>query len=166
MSRPQKAYQSSQKEQIKQAFKTSTDAKEQKRLLCLKLRMELGLSSKQIAQILECSEIQVRSVISKYGRSGLESILKGKQGGNHRNLSFHEEDELLAPFLSEAKSGKILVVSDIHKAYETRLGRAAPLSTTYRLLDRHGWRKIKPRPKHPKSKPEEFEAYKKNSRKG
>jgi len=32
--------------------------------------------------------------------------------------------------------------------------RSLPLSTTYRLLARHGWRKVQPNTKHPKSKPE------------
>jgi len=53
----------------------------------------------------------------------------------------------------------------IHKAYEEALGRCVPPSTVYRMLDRHKWRKVMPRPKHPKSKPEEQEAYKKNHRK-
>ena len=162
MSRTQGMYQVEQKAEIKQAYKASTDTKEQKRLLCLKLRAELGYSSKQIASIVDCSEIQVRSVISNYNKNGLSAILRGKQGGNHRNLSYKEESEVLAPFIREAESGKILVVADIHKAYEAIMGRPVARSTTYRILKRHNWRKIKPRPKHPKSKPEEFEAYKKN----
>jgi Winged helix-turn helix len=34
-------------------------------------------------------------------------------------------------------------------------------STIYRLLDRHGWRKLMPRPKHPKASPEAQEQLKK-----
>jgi hypothetical protein len=43
-----------------------------------------------------------------------------------------------------------------------RLGRSIPLSTTYRLLARHGWRKIQPDTKHPKSDPAVQEEFKKN----
>jgi transposase len=165
MGRPQATYQESQKQEIKQAFKISTDAKEQKRLLCLKLRMEQGFNAKQIAEILEYSEIQVRTVISNYSRNGLKSILRGHQGGNHRNLSYEEEEALLAPFLIKAEKGQILIVPDIHKAYESALRRPIPPSTVYRMLDRHNWRKIMPRSRHPKANPEEQEAYKKNREK-
>jgi len=165
MGRPQTTYLDSQKQEIKRAFKVSTDAKEQKRLLCLKLRVEQGFNAKQIAEIVECSEIQVRTVISNYGKNGLDAILRGRQGGNHRNLSYTEEESLLAPFLSKAEKGQILVVPEIHKAYETKLGRSVPASTIYRMLDRQNWRKVMPRPRHPKANPEEQEATKKNRRK-
>ena len=36
-------------------------------------------------------------------------------------------------------------------------------STIYRLLDRHGWRKLVPRPVHPKADLEEQAAFKKTS---
>jgi len=164
MGRPQTVYQEQQKQEIKQAFKTSADAKELKRLLCLKLRTEQRLDTKQIAEILEYSEIQVRKVISSYNNNGLNAILRGHQGGNHRNLSYGEEESLLTPFLAKAEKGQILIVPEIHKAYEAALGRSVPPSTVYRMLERHDWRKVMPRPRHPKAKPDEQEAYKKNHR--
>jgi hypothetical protein len=39
-----------------------------------------------------------------------------------------------------------------------------PMSTTYRLLARHGWRKVIPDTKHPKSKPVVQEEFKKTPR--
>jgi len=38
------------------------------------------------------------------------------------------------------------------------------LTSIYRLLDRHGWRKLVPRPRHPKATPEEQAACKKTLR--
>lgn len=163
MGRPQMKYEESQKTEVKKAYKTSTDTKEQKRLLCLKLRIEQGYNAKKIAEIVEFSEIQVRTVISKYNRKGLNSVLRGKFGGNHRNLSYEEEEAVLAPFLKEAQKGHILIVPEIQRAYETVLGKSVPPSTIYRMLNRHKWRKVMPRPRHPKADPEEQEAYKKNS---
>ena len=162
MGRPQIMYNDNQKQEVKQAFKISVDAKEQKRLLCLKLRIEQGFNAEQIAEIAECSEIQVRTVISKYNKNGLNSILRGRQGGNHRNLSYEEEEALLAPFLDKAEKGQILIVPEIQNAYESAMGRPVPPSTVYRMLDRHNWRKVMPRPRHPKANQEEQEAYKKN----
>ena len=158
----QRKYNEGQKKEVRKFYRESKDTREKVRLLCLRLRVERGYPSKQIAEIADCSEALVRKVISDYGREGIESILRGPQGGNHRNLSFADEEALLAPFLAEAEKGHILIVSDIHKAYEKAVGHPAPASTVYRMLDRHNWRKVMPRPRHPKVKPEEQEAYKKN----
>jgi transposase len=163
MGRPQQTYGAEQRKEVRKAYRASKDTREQTRLLCLRLRIERGYPSKQIAEIADCSEGLVKKVISDYGREGLPSLLKGNFGGNRRNLSYEAEEALLAPFLAMAEKGQILIVSDIHKAYETILGRAVPNSTIYRLLDRHNWRKVMPRPRHPKAEPEEQEAYKKNS---
>jgi len=126
------------------------------------LRIENSYPAKQIASIVDCSEIQVRTVISNYGREGIEGLLRGPQGGNHRNLSYEAEGALLAPFLAKAEKGQMLVVTEIQTAYEAAVGHAVPPSTVYRMLERHNWRKVMPRPRHPKANPEEQEAYKKN----
>jgi len=162
MGRPQQTYSAEQGKEVKKAYRASKDTREQTRLLCLRLRVEKGYPSKQIAEIADCSEGLVRRVIGDYAREGIEGILRGEFGGNRRNLSLEQEKEFLKPFLEQAESGQILIVSDIHKAYEALLGREVPNSTIYRLLERHNWRKVMPRPRHPKANPEEQEAYKKN----
>jgi len=43
-----------------------------------------------------------------------------------------------------------------------RFGRDIPLSTTYRLLARHGWWKMQPDTKHPKSDPALQDEFKKS----
>jgi len=158
----QRIYSEAQRAEIRKAYRASKDSREKTRLLCLRLRIERAYGSKQIADIADCSEALVRKVISDYGREGIASVLRGPQGGNHRNLSYAEEEALLAPFLTEAEKGQLLIVTDIHKAYEKAVGHPVPPSTVYRMLDRHNWRKVMPRPRHPKAKPEEQEAYKKN----
>jgi len=163
MGRPQQTYSAEQRKEVRQAYRSSKDTREQTRLLCLRLRIEKSCPSKQIADIVDCSEGLVKKVISDYGREGLGGLLRGTFGGNRRNLSLTEEAELLAPFLAQAEQGQILIVSNIHKVYEAKLGRSVPNSTIYRMLDRHNWRKVMPRPRHPKADAEEQEAYKKNS---
>ena len=163
MGRAQQTYSTEQSREVKRAYKASKDTREQTRLLCLRLRIEKSYPSKQIAEITDCSEGLVKKVISDYGREGLDSILRGTFGGHHRNLSYVEEEALLEPFLRGAEKGQILIVSDIHKAYEEAVGRTVPASTVYRVLDRHNWRKVMPRPRHPKANPEVQEAYKKNN---
>jgi len=70
---------------------------------------------------------------------------------------------MLGPFLDEAKKGGILIVSPIKSAYEQTVGREVPDSTVYRMLARHGWRKLAPDKRHPKTDPLAQEAFKKNS---
>ena len=163
MGRPQQRYSAEERQAVRKAYRASKDTREQTRLLCLRLRIERGYPTKQIAAIADCSEGLVKKVIGNYNRDGLEGLMRGTFGGNRRNLSLEAEQALLAPFLVKAEEGQILIVSDIHKAYEAVLGRPVPNSTIYRMLDRHNWRKVMPRPRHPKSNPEEQEAYKKNS---
>jgi transposase len=58
-----------------------------------------------------------------------------------------------------------VVISPIRAALSQRLGQPVKPSVVYRLLARHGWRKVAPDTRHPKSKPEVQEEWKKNSQK-
>jgi transposase len=73
-----------------------------------------------------------------------------------------QERTLLKPFLSNAEAGGVLTVSEIQRAYAERTGKAVAPSTIYCLLDRHGWRKVAPRPRHPKADVAAQAAFKKN----
>lgn len=88
-----------------------------------------------------------------------------KRGGRRNQLmSIDEEKQFLAPWIEKAGHGGVLVVPPIHAAYEEAVGRKVPKSTVYRLLARHGRRKVSPDTRHPKSDPETQEGFKKNSR--
>jgi hypothetical protein len=58
---------------------------------------------------------------------------------------------------------QIATCAEIHAAYEARIDGSVDESTIYRLLARHVWRKVIPRPKHPKAEKEKQEAFKKTS---
>jgi hypothetical protein len=62
---------------------------------------------------------------------------------------------------AQAESGEIATVGQIWHAFEQRVGHTVDDSTIYRLLHRHGWRKLVPRPRHPKSDLETQEQFKK-----
>src|SRR5262249_16375300 len=51
--------------------------------------------------------------------------------------------------VERANSGGMLTVAEIQRAYEEPIGRQVAPSTVYRLLDRHGWRNVAPRPRYP-----------------
>lgn len=50
-------------------------------------------------------------------------------------------------------------------AYEERVGHSIGSSQIYRVLERHGWRKVMPRSKHPKKASEEVIAISKKLKK-
>jgi transposase len=163
MSRPQRTYSDEEKTAIKKAYKECKDTKEQKRLLCLKLRIVKRFSSNYISQIVGYCSAFVDQIISTYGKEGLAGIDAKKQGGNRKNLTSEQEKELLDSFSKQAENGKVLEVSDIISGYEKLIDRAVAKSIVYKMLKRHGWRKVMPRSQHPnKASDEEIEAYKKN----
>lgn len=126
-----------------------------------------GASMEDTARILGIGRNQVcvmRRMFRQHG--GTTYADRDRRGGRHRQLlSPEEEKAFLVPWLLEAKSGGVLVVPPLHAAYEERVGKKVPRSTVYRLLARHGWRKVTPDSRHPKAKTEVQEDSKKNSRK-
>jgi transposase len=84
-------------------------------------------------------------------------------GGRRReSLSLEEERSFLAPWSDASADGGVLVVSPIRAALAQKLGRPVAASVVYRMLERHGWRKVAPDTRHPKSDPNIQEAWKKN----
>ena len=84
-------------------------------------------------------------------------------GRKRQNMSLQEEREFLAPFLTQATTGGVLVVGQIKVALDNRLGRKVALASAYNLLHRHNWRKLAPDKRHPQSDPLAQEEWKKNS---
>lgn len=89
----------------------------------------------------------------------------GWGGRRHELLPVEEEAAFLDPWVSRAEAGGVLVVPPIHRALEKRLGCKVAASTVYRLLARHGWRKVEPDTCHPKRDVQAQETFKKTSRK-
>jgi transposase len=148
-------------------LKEAKNKAEYQRIQCVWLRAALGLRAAQIATALGWQVDSVRQVHSDYLRQG-EAVLRSKpSGGRHRqNLTIEQEQELLLPFLQQAEAGGVLVVAPVQAAYEAAVGRPVHHSVVYRALHRQGWRKIMPRPRHPKASEEAQEAFKKAARPG
>src|SRR5260370_6327691 len=79
-------------------------------------------------------------------------------------MSLEQERSFLQPFFARAAHGEIATAEDIQRAFEAEVKHEVHSSSIYRLLDRHGWRKLVPRPRHPKANPEEQAAFKKTLR--
>jgi len=135
------------------------------RFQCVWLRVVLNLTPEQIATGLGWHVVSVRRIQESFAKRG-PAIFKAKSKGGrrHQNLRLEEEQAFLAPFLDRAERGELSTASEIRSAYETKVGRSVAKSTIYRMLKRHGWRKIAPRPRHPKQDPAAAAAFKKTQR--
>ena len=103
------------------------------------------------------------NIHSRWKRQGTSIFdIKNTGGRLREHLSSEEEKNFLEQFEKEGVKGGILEVKIIHEAYKIMSGENLALSTTYRMLDRHGWRKIMPRPRHPKGDLEVQETFKKS----
>ena len=132
-----------------------------KRLHAVQLRGE-GMKNPEIAEKLDTSAKVVNHWVSAYAKGGIEALLDKKRGGNRRNMTFAEEEALLEPFKKQAEAGQIVEVSAIERAYAEKVGHSIGSGQIYRVLARHGWRKVMPRSKHPKQASEEEQALAKN----
>ena len=114
-----------------------------------------GASAKKISEATGYHPAYVSTLVSKYVHGGLEAIIGNHYGGNRRNMSFEEEQEFLRPFMEKAAKGQLLDTTELEIAYEEAVGHHISSGQIYRVLWRHGWRKVLPRSKHPKSAPQE-----------
>jgi transposase len=122
----------------------------------------LGKSRKEISEKTEFQKQYITELVGEYRRVGLADYIQKKQGGNHRNMSFSEETSFLSGYTEAAEKGQIIEVSEIKRAYEEKVGHTIGGEQIYRVLKRHGWRKVMPRSKHPnKATPEAIDASKK-----
>ena len=148
--------------EIKEVRKTITDKKVDRRLYAVQLRGE-GMTNDEIAQKLDTSDKMVSQWVSAYiNNGGITALLPKERIGMHRNLSIEEEKEFLSAYTKQAEAGQIIDLNKLKAAYIEKVGHSIGGSQIYRMLERHGWRKVMPRSKHPqKASNEAIEASKK-----
>ena len=140
--------------EIKAARSKNRDKQTDRRLQVLEMRCE-GKTQKEICEKTGFHRSHVSNLIRQYFEKGLGSISEKQYKGNRRNMSFTEEEELLAPFKEQAEKGELVEVSAIEAAYREAVGHSIGTSQIYYVLHRHGWRKVMPRSRHPKKASEE-----------
>ena len=152
---------------LAERLKQASSHAEYQRIQCVLIRATLGSSAAQIAQLLGWSTATVHVLHSRWAKEGDAVFdVRGRGGRRHQYLSPEQEQEVLAPFVERAQAGGMLSVTEIQRAYEDQSGKAVAPSTIYRLLDRHGWRKVVPRPRHPKADVAAQTAFKKTAPRG
>ena len=154
-------------QRAREIARQSQDARELRQALAVLLPAELKASLEQTACVLGVGRATVPRLQAGFReRPQPRKSLRKAWGGRRRALmSAQEELEFLEPWAEQAEAGGILVLSPVRAALAQRLGRAVAPSVAYRFLARHGWRKVAPDTRHPKSDPQIQEDWKKNSRK-
>jgi transposase len=151
-------------EEVKQKLHATTVSWLRQRWMVIYTALLDPRPAKQIATQLGVSRpfvSKITSLYKRFGPQGLETV--GPGGRRNEYLSKDEEAAFLAPFIERAAQGEIVTAKVIHHAFEQHLGHNVDESTIYRLLQRHEWRKVIPRPYHPESDPVAQETFKKTS---
>ena len=137
------------KKAIENARRSTRDKQQDKRLEVLELRCK-GMTQKEIAEKTGFHRSHVSNLLKKYFEEGITSVAEKHYSGNRRNLSYEEEEAILAPFREKAIKGEMVEISAIETAYRGAVGHSIGGSQIYYVLHRHGWRKVMPRSRHPK----------------
>ena len=136
-----------------------------KRLQVIILRYE-GFTDAEISYKTGYHSKTVSALCVECCKVGVDEYAKIKYGGNHRSLSQKEEEEILSTFRKKAEAGQIVSVKEIKAAFDEKIGKDTGRGYIYMLLERHKWRQVMPRSKHPnKASDEVIEASKKLTKK-
>ncbi len=115
------------------------------------LPLSYGMSLEQTADVLGISASWACKLRTRFARGEVPDPEANRRHRPRQNMSREEEAEFLAPFFEKASKGGILVVGEIKRVLDGRLGRPVALASAYNLLHRHGWRKLAPDKRHPKA---------------
>jgi transposase len=136
--------------QLKTALRWKIPEAQRQRLQMVLLR-ENGMMQGAIAAAMGVSLSTVNRAHMAFDHGGIQALKPKPIGGRQReNMAVAEEKALLARFAKAAGAGEMLNIHDLKAAYETAIGHQTSNSTIYNLLARHGWRKLMPRPYHPR----------------
>ena len=71
-------------------------------------------------------------------------------GRRNETIPLDLEKAVLADWMVQAERGEVALVKQLRQDLQRRAGQRIPLCTVYRILARHGWRKVAPDTQRPK----------------
>lgn len=139
-------------------------ARERGRVRTIRL-LALGWEAKDVAEAVGLSRNSVYRRKAEFLEKG-EDALRAVGWGGRRNevLGVAEEARFVARFEEAARKGEMVTAGAMLVELRRHAGGSASQATLYRILARHGWRKVVPRPRHPDADPARQEAFKETSR--
>jgi transposase len=135
-------------------------AREHGRVTCIRL-LALGWEAQAVAQAVGCSRNTVyRRKAEFLGQGETALFVDGWGGRRNEVLTLAQEADFVAHFEDAARKGQMVTATMMLTELAERCGKSPTPSTLYRILARHGWRKVVPRPRHPDADPGRQEAFK------
>ena len=120
--------------------------------------------AQQVADLLQVSKQAIWLWVGQYNHEGPTGLVRSGRGGRRwAFLSWEDEEALLGRFEQRAMKGEVMTAKTLWSDVTQALGREVSLDYVYRLMHRHQWRKLSPRPSHVKANPQHQAAFKKNS---
>ena len=144
-------------EAARQLLKTARTADELRLAQSVLLPLELGLSIAQTAQAIGRSKGATCTMRTRFAQvaAGDRPAARSKRAlRNRANTSLEHERKILDELLSNEITRSVLTIAQLKPAIEAKLGKTLALSSVYRLLTRHGWRRPTPSVTHRQVDPE------------
>src|ERR671919_646605 len=164
MGRVTKAVAHLQVEGIDERIKCTTEAWRRRRWQVIRCALVNPKPAAEIALEIGLARQTVHNLVAAYNRHGPSALETPGRGQRQRAyLSLEQEQAVVDQFLKQSEVGQVSTGLQIKAALETVVGHQVAKSTVYRLLKRHQWRKLVPRPRHPQASAAEQGAFKKTS---
>jgi transposase len=152
-------------EQLRAWMQEAPDTDSLRRRLAIWLTVLGPYPARQIAGMLGVSTQAVWKWVGEYNRLGPDGLDRQGRGGRRwALLTIEEEMALLARWEARAQAGDVVTAKQLHAEVAAAVGRDVSLAYVYRLLHRHHWRKVAPRPRHTRQDPAARAAFKQTSR--
>jgi transposase len=137
--------------EIRVRIKKCKDPKALRKLIALNMYRQ-GKTNKEIAEATSYNPQRITQLVTEVlENDSLESILKDGRKSNNYRMTYEQESKFLEQFVEMAENGELVTVAPILQKYEEETGKKSNTTSIYRLLKRHGWRKLQPKRKHPKA---------------
>ena len=149
----------------RELLRSAKTAEELRRAQAVLLPLDLGLSLEQTARAIGRSVNATCAIRTRFARAaeGVMAPPRAKTALRNRALAdLGREASILGEVLADAQKGGIAVIPQLKPLIEEKVGKPMALSTVYRMLARHGWRKPAPDTCHPQGDAERREVWKKN----
>jgi transposase len=150
----------------RQLLRTAKTPEQLRQAQAVLLPLELGLSMRQTADAIGRSAGTTCTMRTRFMavRQGQRPAARRKSDlRNRAKASLQQEARALDEVMTGAGQGQVLVIPHLKPLIEQRLGTTLALSSVYRMLARHGWRKLVPDTQHPKGDAQARQDWEKNS---
>jgi transposase len=151
-------------DEVDKRIRQATEGWRMRRWLILRHALLDPQPAAAIAAHLGVAPQTVRNLLWRYKRWGPEGIETPGKGQRQRAyLTLVQEQTVVKRFVQKSAKGQVSTGLMMKAALEKAVGHKVAKTTVYRMLKRHQWRKVAPRPGPPEEIREQQAAFKKPS---